>query len=182
MKRRLLIALLVIAAMPFAAVAYTRMMAGAHGSAPAMTNTDQQADRITVDKPARHMTLWRGDTPIRQYRISLGGAPDGHKQREGDQRTPEGAYLIDGRNDRSIAHLSLHISYPNAADTDDASARGESPGGAIMIHGILNGWGWLGSLHRTIDWTNGCIAVTDAEMREIWSLVPDGTPIEIKGS
>jgi murein L,D-transpeptidase YafK len=111
----------------------------------------------------------------------LGGHPVGNKIQEGDERTPEGNYLIDWRNQKSIAHLSLHISYPNQADISQAKALGVSPGGNIMIHGILNGWGWLGRLHSYWDWTNGCIAVTNAEMREIWSLVPDGTPITIRG-
>ena len=116
---------------------------------------------------------------IGRYAISLGAAPEGHKTREGDEKTPEGRYRIDWRNAKSIAHLSLHISYPDADDSAAAAARGESPGGAIMIHGMLNGWGWLGGLHRRWDWTNGCIAVTDAEAEDIYAMVPDGTPILI---
>jgi murein L,D-transpeptidase YafK len=103
----------------------------------------------------------------------------GHKQFEGDQRTPEGVYTLDWRNPRSIAHLSLHISYPDAADRAFAAAAGRSPGGHIMIHGLPNGWGFLGPIHHWRAWTDGCIAVTNAEMREIWSLVPNGTPIEM---
>lgn len=182
MRRRLIGAILLLAAIPLAAGGYTRVMRSAHGTLPAMAPADAQADLIVVDKPARLMRLMRGDEVIGSYAISLGAAPEGHKTREGDEKTPEGRYLIDWRNARSVAHLSLHISYPNADDSAAAAARGESPGGAVMIHGMLNGWGWLGGLHRRMDWTNGCIAVTDAEMREIWSLVPDGTPIEIKGA
>ena len=182
MRRRLIGAVLVLAAIPVAAMAYTRAMRTAHGTPPAMAAPDAQADRIVVDKPARVMALMRGDQVIARYAISLGAAPEGHKTREGDEKTPEGRYVIDWRIPTSSAYLSLHISYPNPADSTAAAARGESPGGAIMIHGMLNGWGWLGSLHRRWDWTNGCIAVTDAEMREIWSLVPNGTPIEIKGA
>ena len=152
-----------------------------HGSAPAMAAVAQQADAIEVDKPLREMRLLRDGQIIRRYRIALGGAPEGHKQREGDQRTPEGSYVIDWRNPRSIAHLSLHVSYPDADDSARAAAAGHSPGGNIMIHGLPNGWGLLGRLHRLRDWTDGCIGVTKAEMREIWSLVPDGTPIVIRG-
>ena len=108
-------------------------------------------------------------------------APEaGHKQREGDERTPEGRYVIDWRNARSVAHLSLHISYPDARDQAAAAQAGVSPGGAVMIHGLPNGWGAIGRWHRLADWTDGCIGVTNAEMREIWARVPDGTPIEIR--
>ncbi len=180
--RRILGMILVMAAIPIAAFGYTTVMRSAHGTPPAMAPEAMQADRILVDKPARRMQLLRDGAIIGEYDISLGAAPDGHKTREGDEKTPEGEYLIDWRNPRSMAHLSLHISYPNGADTAAARARGDSPGGEIMIHGMLNGWGWLGGLHRKWDWTNGCIAVTNAEMREIWSRVPDGTPIEIRGA
>lgn len=163
-------------------VAYT--LAARHlgaGTPPPMAAPQFQADLIRVDKPARRMQLLRQGQPIREYAIALGADPAGHKQREGDERTPEGRYVIDWRNDRSSAHLSLHISYPSPADTARAAASGEQPGGNIMIHGMVNGWGFLGGLHLLWDWTDGCIAVTDAEMREIWSLVPDGTPIDING-
>lgn len=180
--RRFAVWLLLIAAIPVAAMGYSRAMRSSHGTPPEMAPPGAQADRIVVDKPSRRLQLLREGAVIGEYEISLGAAPAGHKMREGDEKTPEGEYLIDWRNPRSVAHLSLHLSYPNEADSAAAKARGESPGGAIMIHGMLNGWGWLGGLHRRWDWTNGCIAVTDAEMREIWSLVPDGTPIEIKGA
>lgn len=151
------------------------------GTPPAMAAPESQADLIRVDKAGRRMQLLRQGQPIRDYRIALGGEPAGHKQREGDERTPEGRYVIDWRNRNSRAYLSLHISYPNAADAARAAAAGEDPGGDIMIHGMVNGWGFIGGLHRLWDWTDGCIAVTNAQMREIWSLVPDGTPIEIGG-
>jgi murein L,D-transpeptidase YafK len=148
---------------------------------PNMADPAQQADLIVVSKPRRIMHLLQGGKVIRVYRISLGNDPVGHKQREGDDRTPEGRYVIDWRNPKSRAYLSLHISYPAPADAARAAAAGESPGGNIMIHGLINGWGFLGPLHRLWDWTDGCIAVTDDEMREIWSLVPNGTPIQIDG-
>lgn len=181
MKRALLI-LGVVAALGAGAVVYTKAMARlAPGTPPAMAAATDQADAILVHKPTRALHLLRDGQPIRSYRIALGGAPEGHKRQEGDQRTPEGDYVIDWRNPRSIAHLSLHVSYPNAEDTAQATARGVSPGGHIMIHGLPNGWGFLGALHRARDWTDGCIGVTNAEMREIWSLVPNGTPIRIEG-
>ncbi|QDC07791.1 hypothetical protein FHY55_00375 [Oceanicola sp. D3] len=179
MKRVLKIAA-TLAVLALGLVAYTAAMARVgSGTAPAMAPEAAQADEILVDKSARRMDLLRNGEAIASYTISLGAAPEGHKAREGDERTPTGSYVIDWRNPNSIAHLSLHISYPNADDRARAEAAGHSPGGDIMIHGIANGWGWIGGLHRAWDWTNGCIAVTDAEMREIWSLVPDGTPITI---
>ena len=144
--------------------------------------SQQTVDKVLVLKSERKLHLQQRGETIKSYRISLGKQPNGAKQREGDLRTPEGFYWIDWRKPSDKYQMSLHISYPNPADSTAAAARGESPGGAIMIHGMLNGWGWLGGLHRRWDWTNGCIAVTDAEMREIWSLVPNGTPIEIKGA
>ncbi len=116
---------------------------------------------------------------LKTYRVALGRGTGKAKQREGDHETPEGLYTIDSRNARSHFHRSLHISYPNNEDRNRAQAAGVAPGGQIMIHGIQNGLGWLGPLQRTIDWTDGCIAVTDSEIDEIWNLVPNGTPIEI---
>lgn len=161
---------------------YTKAMARlAPGTPPPMRPVAEQADRIIVEKSARRMELWRGTTRIASYDIALGGAPgDGPKRQEGDERTPEGTYVIDWRNPRSVAHLSLHISYPDARDRAAAAAAGVSPGGAVMIHGLPNGWGALGRLHRMADWTDGCIGVTNSEMEAIWAQVPDGTPIEIR--
>ena len=139
-----------------------------------------RADKVVVLKGARKLMLMDDGKVLKTYSIVLGENPRGHKQREGDERTPEGLYRIDYRNARSVAHLSLHISYPNDQDKARAKARGVSPGGAIMIHGMLNGYGWIGPLHRLFDWTDGCIAVTDGEMDEIWRAVPNGTPIEIR--
>lgn len=138
------------------------------------------ADAIHVDKSERTLTLLRGGEALKTYRIAIGGGGDGPKRREGDRLTPEGDYTIVGRNPNSIAHLSLRISYPSPEDVAAAEARGEPPGGDIMIHGILNGYGHLGELHRLTDWTDGCIAVTNQEMDEIWRAVPDGTPIRIE--
>ncbi len=172
---------LLMAGLLGAALAQAPVPLWAEGVAlPEMAAPDQQADMILVDKSARRLSLLRDGAVLRDYRISLGANPEGHKQQEGDERTPEGEYVIDWRNPNSIAHLSLHISYPNQEDKARAATRGVSPGGNIMIHGIANGWGWLGGWHRFWDWTDGCIAVTNAEMREIWSRVPNGTPIRIQ--
>jgi len=140
----------------------------------------EQADAILVLKAARRLELRREGAVLRSYRVALGGAPDGHKEREGDKRTPEGRYSIDARNPRSAYHLSLRVSYPDAADRARAAEAGVDPGGDIFIHGQPNGWRALTTGHPRRDWTVGCIAVTDREMREIWSLVPTGIPIEIR--
>lgn len=139
---------------------------------PAMAPAAQRADRIVVDKSERRMSLLREGKTIRVYRILLGDAPSGHKRQQGDERTPEGEYRISGRNPNSRFHLSLRVSYPNAADRKQAQARGVDPGGDIMIHG-----GSPPGYRR--DWTDGCIALTDTQIEEVWSLVPTGTPIRI---
>lgn len=147
---------------------------------PLLVPEPERADRILVEKAARRLTLLRGETVLATYPISLGFTPTGHKTREGDGRTPEGTYAIAYRNPRSVAHLSLKVSYPSPADASAAQARGEPPGGDIMIHGLMNGFSWAGRLHRMMDWTQGCVGVTNAEMREIYARVDTGTPIEIR--
>lgn len=137
------------------------------------------ADRIVVEKSARTMKLMRGDDVLKTYRVALGGQPIGAKQHTGDHKTPEGAYIIDFKNAQSQFHRALHISYPNRADRDRARKLGVEPGGNIEIHGLPPKFAWLGKLHRQTDWTDGCIAVTDAEIDEIWQLVPVGTPLKI---
>ena len=138
------------------------------------------ADRVLVEKAMRRLTLLRDGMPLKIYRVALGRAPVGPKEQEGDQRTPEGTYLVDFHKEDSDFHRALHVSYPNQRDTDQATARGVPPGCDIMIHGIRNGLGWIGAFHRRTDWTAGCIAVADFEIEEIWRAVPDGTPIEIR--
>jgi murein L,D-transpeptidase YafK len=143
--------------------------------------TGKTADKIVVEKSARRLSLLSQGKVLKTYPISLGWHPDGKKQREGDGRTPEGFYKIDYRNPNSGYHLSLHVSYPDDNDVKTAKAGGYSAGGNIMIHGMKNGYGWIGKLHRFVDWTAGCIAVTDSEMDEIWQAVSENTVIEIKG-
>jgi murein L,D-transpeptidase YafK len=138
------------------------------------------ADSIVVDKSTHRMSLFKDGQMLRTYRVSLGRGGPEPKSREGDARTPEGTYFIDRRNPRSCCHLALHISYPSAAEVAAARARGVSAGSDVEIHGIRNGLGWLGRWHRAMDWTSGCIAVTNSEMDEIWRVVPDGTPVVIR--
>jgi murein L,D-transpeptidase YafK len=126
------------------------------------------------------LTLLSKGEVIKTYQIALGGNPVGPKERRGDNKTPEGTYIIESRNGQSGYHLSLRISYPNQKDRQRAKELGVSPGGDIMIHGIKNGFAWVDGLHTAIDWTEGCIAVTNKEMEEIARLVPNGTPVEIR--
>ena len=142
--------------------------------------TTAQADKIVILKSARTMTLLSAGKALKTYKVALGSVPVGPKQVEGDHKTPEGNYVIDAKNAHSRFHLSLHISYPSAADQQHAHSMGARPGGAIMIHGLAAPFAYLGALHRQTDWTDGCVAVTNAEIEEIWKLVPVGTRVEIR--
>ncbi len=140
---------------------------------------DARATRTEVRKNDRALALYDGDAVLKTYRVALGFNPLGHKEREGDGRTPEGTYVIDWRNPASAYHLSMHISYPDAEDRARAAERGVSPGGDVMIHGLSDKMAIVGAAHAKVDWTAGCIAVTNDEMDEIWRAVPNGTPITI---
>ncbi|HXA17618.1 MAG TPA: L,D-transpeptidase family protein [Thermoanaerobaculia bacterium] len=135
---------------------------------------------MLIQKSARQLTLLRNGKTLRTYHVSLGSEPTGAKDRQGDGRTPEGLYRIDSRNEYSKYHRSLHVSYPNAADRLHARRLRVSPGGEIMIHGTPNRWRGLSFAFAHTDWTKGCIAVSDAEIEEIWRLVPNGTVVEIR--
>ncbi|MEM9312143.1 MAG: L,D-transpeptidase family protein [Pseudomonadota bacterium] len=136
------------------------------------------ADYLLVDKSERLMIAYRAGQPIRAYRgIQFGDEPQGHKQFQGDERTPEGRYTIDWRNPQSRFHLSLRISYPNAADRAYAAQYGRSAGGDIFIHGQPN---QLPAGRMLGDWTDGCIALSNAEIEELWQIVPNGTVIDIR--
>jgi murein L,D-transpeptidase YafK len=139
-----------------------------------------KADRVLVLKKERKLILLGHGKTLKTYAIALGADPVGPKTREGDHKTPEGIYVLDRRNPKSRFYRAIHISYPNAEERANAAKRGFSPGGDIMVHGLPNGYGWVRSAHRLHDWTDGCIAVTNDEMDEIWRAVPDGTPIEIR--
>lgn len=138
------------------------------------------ADRVVVVKSSRELVLFRESKVLKRYRVSLGQVPVGPKEREGDRKTPEGVYRITEHKRDSAYHLALRISYPGAKDIQRAKAAGVNPGSDIMIHGIQNGMGFLGRLHRLVDWTAGCIALTNSEIQEILSVVPVGTIVEIR--
>lgn len=148
--------------------------------APLFAAEAGHADRVVVFKSQRQLVLMKDGRKLRSYKVSLGSEPVGTKIRQGDHKTPEGTYVIDRRNSASRFHLALHISYPNATDRARAQKLGLEPGGDIMIHGLPNGFAFLGKAHWLHDWTDGCIAVTNSEMDEIWKLVPDGTVVEIR--
>jgi len=138
------------------------------------------ADRVVVVKKDRTLTLMQQGKELKTYKVALGGEPAGAKTRQGDHKTPEGTYILDRRNARSKFYRSIHISYPNQQDREQAGKLGVSAGGDVFLHGLPNGFGWIGRWHLLRDWTDGCVAVTDEEMDEIWHAVPDGTVIEIK--
>lgn len=144
------------------------------------TKPEEHADRVLVFKKERTLQLIHQGKVIHTYKIALGGEPVGPKTRQGDHKTPEGAYILDSRNAHSQFYKSLHISYPNASDRAAARQKGVSPGGDVFVHGLPNGYNWVGASHRLKDWTDGCIAVTDEEIDQIWRSVSDGTPIEIR--
>jgi murein L,D-transpeptidase YafK len=145
-----------------------------------VAGTCNQADHLVVLKSQRTLHLYCQEKLIRTYRVAVGGNPIGAKDRQGDHRTPEGHYIIDAKNTHSQFHLSLHVSYPNAKDRARAAKLSLSPGGDIMIHGLPPRFAWVGALHRQTDWTDGCIAVTNSEIEEIFKLVPVGTPVDIQ--
>ncbi len=126
------------------------------------------------------MELLREGKVLKTYKIALGPNSVGPKTRQGDHRTPEGIYRIDSKNAHSKFHLALHVSHPDAKDRERARKLGVSPGGDIMIHGLPDQYAYLGPLQSKYDWTDGCIAVSNAEIEEIWKLVPVGTEVEIR--
>jgi murein L,D-transpeptidase YafK len=138
-----------------------------------------KADQIVIEKSQHSMVLMKNGKPLRSYQVALGRS-SGPKVRQGDHKTPEGQYVIDQKNAQSRFHLALHVSYPNASDKERAHDAGVDPGGAIMIHGVAKQFAWLGPLQHEVDWTDGCIAVTNPEIEGIWGLVSVGTPVEIK--
>jgi murein L,D-transpeptidase YafK len=143
--------------------------------------TAAKADHVVIVKSTRTLTLFNHDQVLKTYKVALGGDPVGPKVKAGDKKTTEGEYVIDSKNAHSRFHLALHISYPNAADRERARRLGVSPGGGVEIHGLEAKYAWVGSLHRQVNWTAGCIAVTNPEIEEIYKLVPVGTPVEIRG-
>jgi murein L,D-transpeptidase YafK len=179
-----------ISAMRFLAgfFAAAALAAGAHaeqaaGLTPVMIRASEtlpMADRIVVHKAARRLDLMRGYTVLRSYHIALGLNPIGQKERSGDFRTPEGSYYLARRNARSDYFLSIQVSYPNDADLAHARRNHWQSGGSIMIHGMPNTLKHPPQYYESHDWTDGCIAVSNADMVEIWLLTPDNAPIDIR--
>jgi murein L,D-transpeptidase YafK len=146
---------------------------------PVVASEFPLADKVLVEKGKRQLHLLKNDQPFRTFQIALGAAPEGDKEREGDQKTPEGQYYLDMRNSDSEFFLSIRVSYPNSADRDAANRKGMDPGGQIMIHGQPNVPIYSRAYYSTEDWTNGCIAVSNSDMIDIWLMTPNYVPIEI---
>ena len=140
----------------------------------------EKADLVRVNKSEAKLYLVKAGTAFAIFPVVFGGQPAGHKQQEGDERTPEGRYVLDYKKENSAFFKAIHVSYPNAADTRHAEQLGVSPGGAIMIHGQKNGLGWLSPIAQLVNWTDGCIALTNRDMQVVWESVDAGTPIEIE--
>ena len=155
----------------------TRTAAARSASRPA---APAAGDSLVVEKSKRQLVVYYRGEAVRTYYVALGRSPVGDKQRIGDNRTPEGVFRIEGRNPNSRYHLSLRISYPDSAHRLRAAKLGVAPGGDIMIHGLPPEQAAFGPAHRDYDWTNGCIAVTNGEIEELWRVIRDGTPIQIK--
>ena len=140
----------------------------------------QKADLVRVVKSESRLYLIRDDEVFGSYNVVFGANPEGHKEREGDERTPEGRYYLTYKNPNSAFHLSIHVSYPNAEDREHARQLGVDPGGDIMIHGQKNGKEWLSRFSRFVNWTDGCIALSNSDMDEVWDAIDAGIPIEIE--
>jgi murein L,D-transpeptidase YafK len=154
------------------------------GNAPAGSQTGvavpDHADLVLVDKSERKLYLLKAGRVLREFDVALGLVPEGAKQREGDFKTPEGKYTLDARNPNSDYFLSIHVSYPDESDRARARAQGVDPGGQIMIHGLPNEPKYDLRRYRETDWTDGCIAVSNSDMIDIWLMTGESTPIEIR--
>jgi murein L,D-transpeptidase YafK len=146
----------------------------------ALENALAVADRVVIEKGRRTLTLYAAGQPLASFQVALGREPVGRKLCQGDNKTPEGRYYISGRKLDSDFHRALQVSYPSDEDIARAKLFGCDPGGQIMIHGLKPERAWVGSRHSIVDWTKGCVAVTNEEIERIWFMVPDGAPVEIK--
>ena len=144
-----------------------------------MADAGPKADLVRVDKSKARLYLLRGGEVLDSFNVAFGKDPKGHKQEQGDERTPEGRYVLDYKNPNSSFYRSIHISYPDARDRESARRRGVDPGGDIMIHGQPNGWQWLTPVLQLFNWTDGCIALRNRDMDVVWDAVDAGVPIEI---
>ena len=163
---------------PLAGILAIFLIALGAASGPA-AQSPLRVDRIMVEKSKRTLTLMDGARIVKTYKVALGGHPEGAKDRQGDHKTPEGIYHVDAKNPASQFHKALHISYPNPEDRERARKMGVDSGGDVEIHGLGSKWGWVGARHRLTDWTDGCIAVTNEEIDEIFPLIKVGTAVEI---
>ena len=136
--------------------------------------------RLVVVKSERKLYVMREGRPLKDYWVALGDKPVGPKERQGDRRTPEGRYVINEKTRRTVFHGWLGISYPNADDRARAAALGVDPGGRIAIHGLPEGWAPVGPGRPMMDWTNGCVALTNHDLDELWAMVEIGTTVEIR--
>ncbi|HSC15742.1 MAG TPA: L,D-transpeptidase family protein [Gammaproteobacteria bacterium] len=163
-----------------AALGMATSLASATAEEQDLATGPDRADYVVVDKSDRKLYLYRAGRVLREFDVSLGLVPNGPKQREGDFRTPEGKYSLDGRNANSDFFLSIHVSYPNEADRARAAEQGVDPGGQIMIHGWPNEPRYDARRYQDTDWTDGCIAVSNSDMIDIWLMTRESTPIEIR--
>ena len=147
---------------------------------PTLVFSAKKADAVLVDKSDGRLYLMQQGQKYASFPVTFGWEPKGHKQQQGDERTPEGHYILGYKNARSAYYKSIHISYPNAQDRANARKLGVDPGGDIMIHGQANDWGWAAPVVQLFNWTNGCIALKNQQMDKVWEAVDPGTPIEIK--
>jgi murein L,D-transpeptidase YafK len=177
---RLLVTLVAAGFLASSASAYADSLSQPQRATSALEQPLPMADRIVVHKAERRLDLMRGYSVLRSYKVALGLNPVGQKERAGDFRTPEGTYYLSRRNSRSDFFLSIQVSYPNDADLRRAHHKHWDTGGSIMIHGLPNSLKHPPQYYENNDWTDGCIAVTNADMVEIWLLTPDNTPIDIR--
>jgi murein L,D-transpeptidase YafK len=163
-----------------AALAFLFVFSGPAKATELSPVTDAVVDRIVIEKSKRTMTLMKQDREVRTYKVALGRNPIGPKIQKGDQKTPEGIYYVDYKVHNSVYHRALHLNYPNQDDIERARSLGVTPGNSIMIHGMKEDKLWMGDVQYLFDWTNGCIALTNREIEEVWVLVPVWTPVEIR--
>jgi len=147
---------------------------------PSYATCIEKADFVLVIKSRSKMYLQKEGKAFKEFDVVFGANPKGHKVERGDERTPEGIYILDFKNPNSDFYKSIHISYPNEHDIERAKKSGVDPGGLIMIHGQKNGLGWLSSVTQQVNWTDGCIALSNSDMDEVWLAVDEGTPVEIR--
>lgn len=145
-----------------------------------MAFSAERADRVVVVKSEGKLYLYKAKHVLASYPVVFGAQPKGHKQQQGDERTPEGRYYLDFKKPDTAYHRAIHISYPNTRDVESARKRGVDPGGSVMIHGQKNGFAWASFITQQFNWTHGCIALNNADMDAVWEAIEAGTPIDIK--